>query len=85
MVNIPRDELHVLHDVPIGLEGSGQRREFDSMGEIEVPANRYWGAQTQRSLRHFSIDGDLMPKAVYHAYGYLLVAGFLFGQIGKVG
>ena len=71
MVNIPRDELHVLHDVPIGLEGSGQRREFDSMGEIEVPANRYWGAQTQRSLRHFSIGGDLMPKAVYHAYGYV--------------
>ena len=41
------------------------------MGEIEVPANRYWGAQTQRSLRHFSIGGDLMPKAVYHAYGYV--------------
>ena len=71
MANIPRDELHVLHDVPIGLEGSGQRREFDSMGEIEVPANRYWGAQTQRSLRHFSIGGDRMPKAVYHAYGYV--------------
>jgi fumarate hydratase, class II len=71
MVNIPRDDLHVLHDVPIGLEGSGQRREFDSMGEIEVPANRYWGAQTQRSLRHFSIGGDRMPKAVYHAYGYV--------------
>jgi fumarate hydratase, class II len=71
MVNIPRDDLHVLHDVPIGLEGSGRRREFDSMGEIEVPANRYWGAQTQRSLRHFSIGGDRMPKAVYHAYGYV--------------
>jgi len=71
MVNIPRDELYVLHDMPIGLEGSGRRREFNSMGEIEVPANRYWGAQTQRSLRHFSIGGDRMPKAVYHAYGYV--------------
>jgi fumarate hydratase class II len=71
MVNIPSDEPHVLHDVPIGLESSGRRREFDSMGEIEVPANRYWGAQTQRSLHHFSIGGDRMPKAVYHAYGYV--------------
>jgi fumarate hydratase class II len=71
MVNISRDELHILHDVPIGLEGSDRRHEFDSMGEIEVPANRYWGAQTQRSLRHFSIGEDRMPKAVYHAYGYV--------------
>jgi fumarate hydratase class II len=71
MVNISRGDLQVLHDVPIGLEGSGRRREFDSMGEIEVPDNRYWGAQTQRSLRHFSIGGDRMPKAVYHAYGYV--------------
>jgi fumarate hydratase class II len=38
---------------------------------IEVPADRYWGAQTQRSLIHFSIGDDRMPKAVYHAYGYV--------------
>ena len=68
-MNDPKDEPHVLQDVPIGLEGSGRRREFDSMGEVDVPANRYWGAQTQRSLHHFSIGGDRMPKAVYHAYG----------------
>jgi fumarate hydratase class II len=71
MANSSGDEPHVLRDVPIGLAATGQRREFDSMGEVEVPADRYWGAQTQRSLHHFSIGGDRMPKAVYHAYGYV--------------
>ena len=37
------------------------RTETDSMGPIEVPADRYWGAQTQRSLHHFSIGDDRMP------------------------
>lgn len=41
------------------------------MGEVQVPADRYWGAQTQRSLQHFAIGDDRMPKAVYHAYGYV--------------
>jgi fumarate hydratase class II len=58
-------------DVPIGLDASGMRREFDSLGDVEVPANRYWGAQTQRSLEHFNIGNDRMPKEVYHAYGYV--------------
>lgn len=61
----------ILRDVPIGLTATGQRREFDSMGSVDVPADRYWGAQTQRSLQHFSIGGDQMPKPVYHAYGYV--------------
>ena len=60
--------LH-LHDIPIGLNVSGTRIETDSMGQIDVPADRYWGAQTQRSLEHFSIGDDRMPKEVYHAYG----------------
>jgi len=38
---------------------------------IDVPAHRYWGAQTQRSLIHFSIGDDRMPKRVYHAHGYV--------------
>ncbi|EPC7688333.1 class II fumarate hydratase [Providencia stuartii] len=38
---------------------------------MNVPADRYWGAQTQRSLQHFNIGNDLMPKEVYHAYGYI--------------
>ncbi len=60
---------HALKHVPIGLDVTGERREFDSMGDVNVPAGRYWGAQTQRSLLHFSIGNDKMPKEVYHAYG----------------
>jgi len=45
------------------------------MGGIDVPANRYWGAQTQRSLVHFSIGDDRMPKRVYYAYGYVKKGG----------
>jgi fumarate hydratase class II len=57
--------------VPIGLDATGTRTETDSLGPVEVPADRYWGAQTQRSLIHFNIGGDLMPAAIYHAYGYV--------------
>jgi fumarate hydratase class II len=59
-----------LRSLPIGTGATGTRVESDSMGSIEVPAEHYWGAQTQRSLIHFSIGDDHMPKAVYHAYGY---------------
>ena len=58
-------------DVPIGTKATGKRSETDSMGEIEVPAEHYWGAQTQRSLIHFSIGNDRMPKELYHAYAYV--------------
>ncbi|MES2142260.1 MAG: class II fumarate hydratase [Pseudomonadota bacterium] len=47
------------------------RTETDSMGAIEVPAEHYWGAQTQRSLHHFAIGHDKMPLAVIHAFGIL--------------
>src|SRR6202051_4346332 len=67
----------MLHDIPIGIEAAGNRHETDSMGGIEVPADRYWGAQTQRSLVHFSIGDDRMPKRVYHAYGYVKKAAAL--------
>jgi fumarate hydratase class II len=66
-----------LRDAPIGIEATGTRHETDSMGEIDVPADRYWGAQTQRSLAHFSIGDDRMPKRVYHAYGYVKKAAAL--------
>jgi fumarate hydratase class II len=62
---------------PIGTGATGTRTESDSMGSIEVPAEHYWGAQTQRSLIHFSIGDDRMPKAVYHAYGYVKKAAAL--------
>jgi fumarate hydratase class II len=64
-------------DLPIGTGATGSRKESDSLGEIEVPAVHYWGAQTQRSLVHFSIGDDRMPKAVYHAYGYVKKAAAL--------
>jgi fumarate hydratase, class II len=67
----PNDKEPKILDVPIGLAATGMRREFDSLGDVEVPANRYWGAQTQRSLQHFNIGHDRMPKEVYHAYGYV--------------
>ncbi len=60
-----------VRDVPIGLHATGYRRETDAMGAIEVPADRYWGAQTQRSLHHFAIGDDRVPKALYHAYGII--------------
>ncbi len=47
------------------------RTESDTMGTIEVPADRYWGAQTERSLQHFAIGHDTMPPAVLHAFGVL--------------
>lgn len=47
------------------------RIETDSMGEVAVPEDKYWGAQTQRSLEHFAIGNDLMPIELIHAFGYL--------------
>lgn len=70
----------VIRKTPIGIDATGTRRETDSMGDIEVPADRYWGAQTQRSLVHFSIGDDHMPKRVYHAYGYVKKAAALVNQ-----
>ncbi len=65
------DRAPRVRNIPIGLDATGTRREFDSLGEVDVPADRYWGAQTQRSLEHFNIGNDRMPKEVYHAYGYV--------------
>ena len=52
------------------------RTEKDSMGEVQVPADRYWGAQTQRSLENFRI-GERMPLEVIHAFGLLKKAAAL--------
>ena len=72
-----KNDEHIpkISDVPIGTGALGTRLESDSLGTIEVPAEHYWGAQTQRSLIHFSIGDNHMPKAVYHAYGYVKKAG----------
>jgi len=44
------------------------RKETDSLGVVEVPADKLWGAQTQRSLEHFSIGYDLIPREMIPAY-----------------
>jgi fumarate hydratase class II len=52
-------------------EPKQMRTETDSMGRVEVPADRYWGAQTQRSLKHFDIGSEQVPLAVVHALARL--------------
>ena len=47
------------------------RKETDSLGVVEVPSNKLWGAQTQRSLEHFSIGSDLIPREMITAYATL--------------
>ena len=47
------------------------RKESDSLGEVNVPADKLWGAQTQRSLEHFSIGKDLIPREMITAYATL--------------
>jgi fumarate hydratase class II len=52
-------------------ERSATRRESDTMGTLDVPTDRYWGAQTQRSLQNFRIGGERMPAPLIHAFGAL--------------
>jgi fumarate hydratase class II len=61
------------------------RTESDSMGQVEVPADVYWGAQTQRSLHHFNIGRDTMPPELIRAFGILKKAAALVNQdLGKL-
>src|SRR5712691_8582306 len=81
----PAHEAPKILDLPIGLDMTGTRREFDSLGEVDVPADRYWGAETQRSLEHFSIGSDKMPVEVYRAYGYVkMAAAIVNGRSGHL-
>src|SRR5215468_2201396 len=50
---------------------TSMRQETDSLGVVEVPADKLWGAQTQRSLEHFSIGKDLIPREMITAYAIL--------------
>src|SRR6478609_6967928 len=72
--------IATVRDRPIGAGATGTHQEFDSLGTIDVPAEHYWGAQTQRSLQHFSIGNDHMPIEVYRAYGYVKKACALVNQ-----
>ena len=71
-----------MNHVPIGIQAIGERTETDSMGAVSVPADRYWGAQTQRSLHHFSIGEDRMPVEVSRAYGVVKKACALVNKAG---
>src|ERR1700675_1200392 len=72
--------------MPTSVESmSRMRTESDSMGKIEVPANVYWGAQTQRALLHFNIGRDTMPPELIRAFGTLKKACALVNQdLGKL-
>src|SRR5258708_8508845 len=86
MTQVQDTELKNGHYPAGALVDNGTYRvETDSLGEVLVPADRLWGAQTQRSLIHFSIGNDHMPKAVYHAYGYVKKAAALVNaEAGKL-
>jgi fumarate hydratase class II len=66
-------------------EHAGTRRERDSLGEIDVPANRYWGAGTQRSLLHFAIGDEIMPLEVIRSLALIKKAAALANRkLGKL-
>src|SRR5262249_5367445 len=59
------------------------RKETDSLGLVEVPADKLWGAQTQRSLEHFSIGKDLIPREMISAYAILKKAAAVANHASK--
>jgi fumarate hydratase class II len=62
---------------------ASMRRETDSLGVVEVPEDKLWGAQTQRSLEHFSIGHDLIPREMIAAYAILKKAAAIANRSGK--
>ena len=61
------------------------RTERDSMGEVRVPADRYWGAQTQRSLQNFEIGTEKIPREVIRAFAVLKKAAAIANnRLGKL-
>jgi fumarate hydratase, class II len=77
------DAVHAAH--PHTPQPKNTRTESDSMGKMEVPADRYYGAQTARSLIHFAIGKDTMPPELISAFGVLKKAAALVNQdLGKL-
>src|ERR1700730_8700218 len=77
------DAVHAAH--PHTSQPKNTRTESDSMGKMEVPADRYYGAQTARSLIHFAIGKDTMPPELISAFGVLKKAAALVNQdLGKL-
>ena len=62
---------------------AGTRKETDSLGEVDVPADKLWGAQTQRSLEHFSIGADLIPREMILSYAILKKAAAIANHDGQ--
>jgi fumarate hydratase class II len=62
---------------------TGTRTESDSLGDVEVPVDRLWGAETQRSLEHFNIGSDLMPREMIAAYATLKKAAAIANHAGR--
>jgi fumarate hydratase class II len=62
---------------------TGMRKETDSLGVVEVPADKLWGAQTQRSLEHFSIGKDLIPREMIDGYAVLKKAAAIANHNSK--
>jgi fumarate hydratase class II len=62
---------------------ASMRKETDSLGVVDVPADKLWGAQTQRSLEHFSIGHDLIPREMIGAYATLKKAAAIANHSGK--
>src|SRR5258705_13857399 len=62
------------------------RTESDSLGPVNVPADKLWGAQTQRSLEHFSIGDDLIPREMIPAFAFVKKAAALVNhKAGRLG
>src|ERR1700752_1683424 len=74
LANCEPGEKHIMSDI---------RKEMDSLGEVDVPADKLWGAQTQRSLEHFSIGKDLMPREMITAYATLKKAAANANHVDK--
>ena len=90
----PAASVPARHDGPHGTQGAqtkgyvrhmSTRSETDSMGAIDVPAEHYWGAQTQRSIHHFAIGDDRMPEAVIRGMAILKKAAAIVNRdLGKL-
>src|SRR5712691_6573734 len=87
LLNYPRSKERTMSEAsrPASGRPGSTRIETDSMGKMEVPADRYWGAQTARSLVHFAIGQDVMPPEFIRAFGILKKACALVNQdLGKL-
>src|SRR3984893_11830150 len=80
--------MHTLVVFPLNIvsggdQMAGMRQETDSLGVVEVPADKLWGAQTQRSLEHFSIGTNLIPHEMITAYAILKKAAAAANHASK--